>query len=90
MTDAQTLTVSEVADRLRVSTATVTNWLRDGRLRGYRIGGTKAGWRIEVSDLEQYIADRKGETSVADVRRNMTDHQDALEEGRQRIRGEQQ
>jgi excisionase family DNA binding protein len=61
MADEQVLTVPEVADRLRVSTATVTNWLREGRLRGYRLGGTKAGWRIEVSDLDKFIAERKGE-----------------------------
>lgn len=62
MADDQVLTVPEVADRLRVSTATVTSWLRDGRLRGYRIGGTKAGWRIEESDLDRFIADRKAST----------------------------
>ncbi len=61
MADEQVLTVPEVAERLRVSTATVTNWLREGRLRGYRIGGTKAGWRIESEDLERFIAERKGE-----------------------------
>jgi len=61
MVDEQVLTVPEVADRLRVSAATVTNWLREGRLRGYRIGGTKAGWRIEGADVERFIAERKSE-----------------------------
>lgn len=59
MADEQVLTVPEVADRLRVSTATVTNWLREGRLLGYRIGGTKAGWRIESADVDRFITDRK-------------------------------
>ena len=61
MADEQVYKVEEVADRLRVSAATVTNWLREGRLRGYRLGGTKAGWRIEHEDLERFIAERKGE-----------------------------
>jgi excisionase family DNA binding protein len=47
MAEPQLLTVAEVAQRLRVSTATVTSWLRDGRLKGYRVGGKRAGWRIE-------------------------------------------
>lgn len=52
-------TVAEVVDRLRVSPATVTSWLRTGQLRGYRVGGRKAGWRIESSDLERFIEDLK-------------------------------
>lgn len=55
MTEERLLTVTEVAERLRVSTRTVLNWLRDGRLTGRRFGGTKLGWRIKQSDLERFI-----------------------------------
>ena len=49
------LRVPEVAARLKVSTWTVLNYLRGGRLRGHRPGGTKAGWRVRDSDLERFI-----------------------------------
>ena len=64
MTDEQTLTVAEVASRLRVSTATVTNWLRERKLRGYRLGGKKAGWRIDASEVERFVKDRKREAGL--------------------------
>jgi excisionase family DNA binding protein len=61
MVDERAYTVPEVADRLRVSTWTVYNWLKAGRLGGYRLGGTKAGWRVSASDLERFIAERRAE-----------------------------
>ena len=61
MAEQRLWTVDEVADRLRVSKPTVTSWLRTGRLKGYRVGGKKAGWRIEEEDLERFIASLKGE-----------------------------
>ncbi|MGD9893134.1 MAG: helix-turn-helix domain-containing protein [Dehalococcoidia bacterium] len=90
MTDDRTFTVGEVAARLRVSTATVTNWLRDGRLRGYRIGGTRAGWRVEANDLDRFIAERKGETSTAEIRADMTERRAAMKEQRRDTNGEEQ
>ena len=51
------LTVAEIADRLRVSEFTVRNWLRAGKLKGTRPGGTKAGWRIRESDFERFVAE---------------------------------
>jgi len=55
MADERLLTVPEVAERLRVSEFTVRVWLRQRKLTGYRPGGTKAGWRVRESDLEQFI-----------------------------------
>ena len=57
----QPLTVDQVAEHLKVSERTVLNWLRAGRLRGYRLGGPKAGWRIEPADLERFKAERRNE-----------------------------
>ncbi len=42
------LTPTDVAKRLQVKKGTVTQWLRKGRLRGYRIGRE---WRISADDL---------------------------------------
>jgi excisionase family DNA binding protein len=61
MIDERDYTVPEIAERLRVSQWTVYNWLKSGRLGGYRPGGTKAGWRIPASDLDRFIAERRGE-----------------------------
>ncbi|WP_077547684.1 MULTISPECIES: helix-turn-helix domain-containing protein [Pseudorhizobium] len=50
-------TVQEVADRLRVSEATVRHWIRDGDLRAIDIG---KGWRVSDADLEDFL--RRHET----------------------------
>lgn len=49
------LTIPEVARRLRISEWTVRRWLREGRLKGFRIGGTRAGWRVREEDLEAFL-----------------------------------
>ena len=55
-------TVREVAEHLKVHTNTVLRWLNSGQLRGYRIGGTKAGWRIHQPDLDRFIAERRSQS----------------------------
>ena len=59
MAEDRLLTVPEVAERLRVSKWSVLNWLRDGKLEGYRPGGTKAGWRVKSSDVDRFLAQSK-------------------------------
>ena len=59
MASERFLTVAEVAEQLRVSEFTIRNWLRSGRLQGYRPGGRKAGWRIRQTDIEQFISESK-------------------------------
>ena len=55
VTEDRLLTVPEVAARLRVSEYTVREWLRDRKLKGYRPGGTKAGWRIREADVDRFL-----------------------------------
>lgn len=50
------LTVDEIAERLKVHPETVRGWLRSGRLRGVRLGGTKLGWRVAESELRRFLA----------------------------------
>ena len=45
-------TVQEVADRLKVSAATVRHWIREGDLRAIELG---KGWRIADSDLADFL-----------------------------------
>jgi excisionase family DNA binding protein len=55
MNDQRLLTVREVADRLRSSPETVRRWLRQGKLRGFRPGGTKLGYRVPESELQRFL-----------------------------------
>ena len=45
-------TVQEVADRLKVSEATVRQWIRSGELRAIDIG---KGWRVPDRDLAVFL-----------------------------------
>ena len=47
----QLYTVREVAERLRVHPQTIRLWLRQGKLKGKLIGGTKSGYRIRESEV---------------------------------------
>ena len=49
------LTVDEAAATLRVTAETVRRWLRDGRIRGVRLGGRKAGWRIPAGEVRRLL-----------------------------------
>ena len=46
------LTPTDVADRLQVNERTVTQWLRKGHLRGFKIGKE---WRISPDDLQAFL-----------------------------------
>ena len=46
------LTPSHVADHLQVNERTVTQWLRKGHLRGFKIGKE---WRISPDDLQAFL-----------------------------------
>ena len=48
----QVYTPQEVAQVLKVSAATVSRAIRDGKLKGLRVGGQ---WRILGSDLVRYL-----------------------------------
>ena len=49
-------TVPEVAQVFQCSPATVTNWIKSGRLRAYRLGGT-GHWRIPWAEVDRLRAD---------------------------------
>jgi excisionase family DNA binding protein len=50
-------TPEEAAEALRVKPRTVMEWLRQGKLRGVKLGGKL--WRVKGSDLRAFI-DRAG------------------------------
>ena len=49
------LTVSKVAEQLRLSPNTVKKLLNQGRLRGIRTGTYGGKWRVSQSALEEFI-----------------------------------
>jgi excisionase family DNA binding protein len=51
----QLLTVSEVADVMRVSNMTVYRLIKSGQLPAVRVG---KNYRIRESDLDAYLSDR--------------------------------
>ncbi|MBV9322816.1 MAG: helix-turn-helix domain-containing protein [Chloroflexi bacterium] len=56
MNDQRLLTVREVAERVRSSPETVRRWIRSGRLRAVRPGGTRLGYRVPESEVQRFIA----------------------------------
>jgi excisionase family DNA binding protein len=48
----QVYSPSEVAKLLRVSPATISRVIRDGKLKAFRVGGQ---WRILGAELQAYI-----------------------------------
>ncbi len=52
MAEQKLLTPAQVADRLQIHERTVTRWLRDGYLRGFKLGKE---WRIAPADLNAFI-----------------------------------
>ena len=51
------LTVSEIAERLKVQPLTVRRWLNNGALTGIQLGD-RAGWRITEDDLREFLEAR--------------------------------
>jgi excisionase family DNA binding protein len=68
MNEQRLLTVREVADRLRSSPETVRRWLRQGKLRGFRPGGTRLGYRVSESELQRFLAQpNQGKSAPTDT-----------------------
>ena len=59
------LTVAEVAERLRVHPQTVRLWLKEGKLKGRLIGGTKTGYRIPESEVERILTGEPQDVKTA-------------------------
>lgn len=49
------VTINEVAERFRVSGATIRKLVIKGDITGYKIGGQ---WRIDINSCEDYVNNR--------------------------------
>ncbi len=52
MVEQRYLTPFDVAKRLQMNERTVTQWLRNGHLRGFKIGKE---WRVSELDLDAFL-----------------------------------
>jgi excisionase family DNA binding protein len=50
---ADLLTIDEAAAKLKLKSATVRTWIRQGKLKAVKFGRI---WRIKAEDLEDFIA----------------------------------
>ena len=65
MSDTQLLTVSEVAEELRVTDVTVRRWIQRKELAAINLGGQKRPeYRIRRTAVDAFIAVREGNVAV--------------------------
>jgi len=57
MSETQFYLPEEIAQKLRIDRETIYRHLRNGKLKGSKIGG--ASWRISQEDLDKYIKGEK-------------------------------
>ena len=53
MSNEKLLTPTDVAIRLQVKKHTVTGWLRNGFLRGYKV---RKEWRVLAKDIDTFVS----------------------------------
>jgi excisionase family DNA binding protein len=50
------MTIRDVAEFLKVTEKTIYRMAADGRIPGFKVGGT---WRFDKADIEKWIAENK-------------------------------
>ena len=56
-------TVQELADLFQVKPRTIMDWLRSGRLRGFKLSDApKSEWRVSEAHLQEFIKYRMEQT----------------------------
>ena len=55
MTESKLLTPAQIADALQLTESTITRWLRNGRLRGFKVG---RDWRVSPADLDAFLEEQ--------------------------------
>lgn len=58
---ARFLTLADVADVLNISASQTYALVRNGELRGIKIGG-RGQWRVEQTELDRFIAEQYEQT----------------------------
>ncbi len=53
MDDEKVYTIPEIAKILRVKDYTIREWLREGKLKGFKAAGSR--WRVKKTDLDAFM-----------------------------------
>ncbi len=64
----ETITVNEAAEMLRVSPQSVRRWLKDGHLKGAKVGKGKL-WRLNRREVESYL--KEVSTDLQDAKKDI-------------------
>jgi excisionase family DNA binding protein len=68
MTDEDILTVEQVAAELKLTTQTIRNWIKSGRLRAVQIGHV---YRVKRQDVDALATAHTGETTPLGAHRDL-------------------
>ena len=69
------LTLSEIAQRLRVDSSTVRMWVKTGRLHAQKAGpSSHSHWWVRPDDLERMLAERARRSASAEAQPLETDY----------------
>jgi excisionase family DNA binding protein len=69
------LTLSEIAQRLRVDSSTVRMWVKSGRLRAQKAGpSSHSHWWVRPDDLERMLAQHDHRSASPDAQPLETDY----------------
>jgi excisionase family DNA binding protein len=60
------LRISEAAEKLNVSRASVYRWIEEGRLPAIQLGGRGAPLRIPGDELNEWLDERRTSSDVGD------------------------
>ena len=55
MTEPQLLTPAQIAEALQLTESAITRWLRNGRLRGFKVGPDR---RVSTADLDSFLEEQ--------------------------------
>jgi excisionase family DNA binding protein len=56
--EPQLLTLADVAKYLKIAERTAYQWVKDGRLPGFKLGNA---WRFDRADIEAWVQKHKNE-----------------------------
>lgn len=65
--DQKYYSIEELAELLGVTTRTIRNYLKDGKINGFKIGGR---WKFSRDNIEEYIYNHKNEILNIDKLQN--------------------
>ena len=54
--DGELMTLSEVAEYLKIAERTAYGWVKEGKLPGFKLGNA---WRFDKADIQKWVQEKK-------------------------------